>query len=500
MPDLRGLVTDPRFQALPVERRRAMLERIQAPEEIIDRFAPAEAPSKMEQLSTGFREGAIETGLDLVNPVSIAKGIYGAGRALADLATPPTVSDRGVKRVQQAVDVAKALGETAKGEHGEEARGRLIGSGVAATVPMMAPGTRVATAAKVPEATGALRFRNITNVLRPMKGQIPELRRLESLGELDVPVAMTRKGMRDKLALRGVEQGKELDAAKAALEGEEISGANAVAKLEGKKPTASYTETVPESRGYVESETILDPDGKPALVERVVPEHDVTHATSGDPDFVTALETRQKVIKELMNEEGNIPAPAAQELKEQFQSGAARRKGYDVPATDEAAASIEGRKAAAAALNDELTGITTPGAGGVEKGERLANANLKVHATKTMEDPLTAYLDTELTKPPAARIAALAGRAAAPAMVGGGAGYMVSPAGALAGITIGALQQSPLWQTFSAAAKARLLKAWAAGDVANFERAIGTEIVMANKARRALEEEQRRQGEGVIGP
>jgi hypothetical protein len=99
----------------------------------------------------------------------------------------------------------------------------------------------------------------------------------------------------------------------------------------------------------------------------------------------------------------------------------------------------------------------------------------------------------------------LLGRAAIPTLFGGAAGLAISsPAGALTGLAVARFLQSPVWHTFQAATKKRLLGVLERGDLRAFQNAVATVAVAEGIAERARNRRAQRalqeQAEGVVAP
>jgi hypothetical protein len=167
--------------------------------------------------------------------------------------------------------------------------------------------------------------------------------------------------------------------------------------------------------------------------------------SSGNQVLVDALDKQIDVLKNEMSG-GSARPESVQMLKEQFQEAA-------TPAYKVSPGMAEGTTAAAKKLTaKELRKalINTPGT------EALTAANREMEPLMAMKAPLETQRLGGLKVPSISRSAEmLVGRGLVPAMVGGGA-LMGGPVGAATGLAAGAFMQSALWNTLSAAAKAKV--------------------------------------------
>jgi len=187
-------------------------------------------------------------------------------------------------------------------------------------------------------------------------------------------------------------------------------------------------------------------------------------------------------------------------LKREAHGAAARGKGYSktLPG-DEAGAGAEASMREAAALKQVLEELPGP------EAAALTKANLEAHTAQTLYQPVGRETARRTARPMGTAISeTLLGRAIVPSLVGGGAGLAISPAGALTGLAIGRFLQSPIWNTFQAATKKRLLGILESGDISRFQNEAAkvafAELVADGERNRRAQRALQEQAEGVIAP
>ena len=267
---------------------------------------------------------------------------------------------------------------------------------------------------------------------------------LVNSGDLSLPVSSSAKSLQAKLKVAQEAAGPELEAAKAALDPlPEISVKAPVKKLKASRPIVEGSEATVQPRrpaGFT-SET----PGPVTTVEK----------GTGNPQLLNAIDSQISELERLAGPGLKLKPSQVQALKEQLQDAA--NSAYKVASETGAAtpASADAAKSAAAAMREVLE--TSPEIPEAIRA-RLAAANKAERALLSVSQPLEARRLADIGKPFISRsIAGLLGRG----LSGGGS----SALGAAAGVEAGSAFQNVLFNTLSAAGKAKVAPLLESGDI-----------------------------------
>jgi hypothetical protein len=441
--------------------------------------APAEAAPEPAPTSSGipavdylsrasgpYVDAAVEGAVDIVNPMAYyrtVKGLLGlAGRAAKAGANPISL---GAEFGPDVIEGVEGLKETASTPEG---MGRLAGGATTAVLASRIPVGKIPS--KIGKYGRETRFENVVRAVGEANaGKKAEIERLVNAGELELPVSKSAKSLREKMATKeSVNQVvlKKAKADQASLHGD-IDVQSAIDEMKAEIPTFKGAPT-----------TVVTQPRTPAGLNAKKPAPVVTQVPApegaGNQPIQAAI---QKQIDELTRVAGpkmRLKAGELQKYKEQ--TGSAASGAFKVaPGTGaEAAASAEAADIARKAAKNTLeTSTEIPEA--VRKN--LTAANKREHALLAAIQPLEAQ---RLAKSGGNVVSRSVGGLLGRFFAGGG----TSALGAVGGVETAAQFQNVLFNTLSAAGKAKLAPFLESGDLQGAIQAAFAAHIAENAARR----------------
>jgi hypothetical protein len=382
------------------------------------------------------------------------------GVKIAAIPPRPGQPYEGAEAVVKIASGLKEMGAAAIGQRGPEAMGEAHGGALLG----MIPAGRVAAAVArrgVPilgGATEASRAYNVKRALRvPPRGTTaPELSlaaRIETMApEIDMPIVASPHKLAQRMTAVREAAGEAVGAAEAALPTSDIPITNVLSRIE-------------------------PPPGQWAM------RNGVLEYVPDDPAAMNAYRASQRRLVEPAGDTGVVTSQEALRLKRSGQTKAAEGRAYTSERAGQQAQAAETR---AQALRAELEALPGP------ESERFTRANRRFEVAKTAEEPIVAEAGRLSDMPVAGRgVEMLLGRAIP------GSGFARQALGGLAG---GALLDSTLFHTASAAIKRKVIDALKSGNAQ-----LATDILFkAGVAKSTLDRRAAAalaaQGEGVIAP
>lgn len=427
---------------------------------------PPEAPgSSARTYGRALLGGAVES----LNPVNIAKSMVELGRMGSNLVTRPYAPDT-LATTEKTLGGLKETGAAAVGMRGVEEAGRAHGALLTGLLPF---GRAAAWASRrglpiVGSANEASRAYNIKRALRSPQGKGPTATKinkdLEAMSpEIELPITWSEQTLAKKLAERKAATGAEVGASEAALPDVDIPVSNLADRLE--RPPGQTT--------IVDVPSTLFPGGT-VEVSKFVPDSPAAAAR-----YVAA----RRAFEESGGKYGTINAHDAVRMKRSLQKEAKEKSAY---ATEELKQAAEQARERAAVVRAELESLPGP------EARRFSRANRAHHVMETIEPLAEAEATRRRSMPLAGRgVEMLIGRAVP------GSGFARQALGGLVG---GAILDSTLFHTASAAAKRQAIRALESGQPQLATDILFRAAVVQTQARRRADAALRAQGEGVVQP
>lgn len=435
---------------------------------------PAEAAPEQEP---GLFSGPKGNVLDLAIPA--AKGF---GEGLLSLVDPRAyigIAKAGYKGATNpsgflgdVIEVARGMKETGsellQGKDPKKAA-ELMGNLATSFVPF---GGMMAKAGKYAEGSRAGNVMQALGAGSP--GMKAKVEKLVNAGELDLPVSATAGSLREKLGVAKEAALTELKTAKGKLDDLPPASAKGVKDYMAGKRAEQVVEATPEVE-VVQPRT-------PAGFGRETPKPEVKVKTpdtlpSGNPTLRDAIEKQIDEFMAAVDPQGMMKPSQMQKFKEQAQ--AAAKKEFDIaPGVGKAAAPKgDASKMIAKALKETLE--NSPDIP-VAVRTQLSAANRAYKPLATASELLEQYRLAQSGKPLISRaFAQLTGR--------GLVGNSLAPLGAAAGIEGAQQLQGVLWNTMSAATKAKVAPYLQSGDLQKAMQIALSAHIAENAARRNQE-------------
>jgi hypothetical protein len=405
------------------------------------------AKKGLDESGTPFNEETMTSGLSAVPLVG------GAVRSIRDRAMEG--------------DVAGALGESA-----------------GSVLPLPSSKFRAATAAKAAQRVRRSRAKNIAraadvsdDVISKLEGPgVVEGKYIKGTEDLvDLPIAVTRRHMRDRMAKQLEREQNLLDVEKGKL------------SPEADIPVEMVTERIDE----------VVPGGDPALaralektkkeIEGIVP--DAPELYGPDDKLLPA---GPKLVSEQQLQKVKEARDAAA-----HRGGAHRKAELGEPRGVQSEADLQAANAGRGVMGDVRPDLDTQ--------------NKIFSAVKSVKDGLNSRVLNDVKTPFISRqLQALTGRALAGSAAAGGAGFMLgagalttTAGGAIGVLALAGMMNTPLWHGLSAATKRSVVRAIESGNLAKAQTAFELGVVSASRRKTQADQEvedTNTQGEGVVEP
>lgn len=429
------------------------------PEDEVPDFIPdsaAEAPNystpnqpipghPAARFGSGLVHGAARAALGLINPMEWAR----TAKALTELGIASTNPVTGIPAAEKIAAGAKQLGRSAVGLEGPEAMGEVMGTGLVAAVPI---GEIGAGAAKLAGATEGSRAYNVKRALRVSPGSVAA-RDVEAMApEINMPVTASSSKLARSMKAAKEAAGAEVAATESALPTTDIPVANVTGRIE--PPPGQWT----MRNGVME----------------FVPDN---------PQMASAYRSSTGRLEAAAGDAGTLSTDELIRLKRSAQEEADLGRAYTSERSSVRAKAAEAR---GSALRQELEAIPGP------ESEAFTKANRRFQVAATAEAPIAAEVARLSDLPIASRgVEMLLGRAIP------GSGFARQALGGLAG---GAILDSTLFHTASAALKRRVIDALQSGQPQLAADLLMRSAAANQKLRRDAEQALQLQGEGVTAP
>lgn len=416
----------------------------------------------ISQRSGPFVKGAAQN----LNPMEIARALKGLGE-LGQAVNPATNLSAALRGeeppmagvIRGAASVPGALYDQATGtpeEQGELA-GNLVGGVLTSKIPVGGILGKVGKWSRESRGKNIVKASGATTPADKLK-----IKKMVEEDRIHLPVSASRESLLAKVDAELDAVSPKLAKAKESLEPlPKVTTKPVVDDLTAQRPAVKVADEAASKPIEQQFASTKKPKGKAARdlaklnveAQKAAAPRPVATEASGNRSLLRAMDSQIDELVQAAGVEGKIAPSALQALKEQFQDAA--NKAYKAAAEAGQTAGVEAQASerTAAALQKALEthpDIPEP----IRKA--LLEENRRASALLAVKRPMEVRVIKESDQPFLSKSTEmLIGRGAGPAVLGG-AGFALSPIGAAAGVGVGAFMQSVLWNTLSAAAKARI--------------------------------------------